>query len=142
MIIIAEYGIPHKIMSDASTNFVSDKFRKFCIRLNIKQCCQCITTRAMGRSKPALNLLNAHLKCTDSGGDIHMVLLQIHTTQLGQGLLSLTTLLFNCLVHSVMPVIDRKPIGGVNDDEHHSKLVHRQHIIDTVMLHQSLHLFP
>ena len=35
--IFAEYGIPHKIMSGADTNFVSDKFRKFCSRLNIKQ---------------------------------------------------------------------------------------------------------
>ena len=30
-----------------------------------------------------------------------------------------------------MPVIDRKPIGGDNDDEHHNKLVHRQHKNDT-----------
>ena len=36
-VIFAEYGIPHKIMSDAGTNFVSDKFRKFCSRLNIEQ---------------------------------------------------------------------------------------------------------
>ena len=26
-----------------------------------------------------------------------------------------------------MPVIDRKPIGRDNDDEHHNKLIHRQH---------------
>ena len=26
-----------------------------------------------------------------------------------------------------MPVLDRKPIGRDNDDENHSKLVHRQH---------------
>ena len=60
-----------------------------------------------------------------------MALLQIHTTPVGQGLPSLATLLFNCLVHGVMPVIDGKPIGGDNDDEHHSKLVHRQHKDDT-----------
>ena len=56
-----------------------------------------------------------------------MVLLQIHTTPLGQGLQSPATLLFNCLVCGIMPVIDRKPIGGDNDNEHHSKQVHRQH---------------
>ena len=60
-----------------------------------------------------------------------MALLQIHTTLLGQGLPSLAKLLFNCPVCGVMPVIDRKPIGGDNDDEHHSKLVHRQHKNDT-----------
>ena len=60
-----------------------------------------------------------------------MALLQICTTPLGQGLLSLATLLFDCLVCGVLPVIDRKPIGGDNDDEHHTKLVHRQHKKDT-----------
>ena len=35
-VIFAECGIPCKIMPDAGTNFVSDKFRKFCSRLNIE----------------------------------------------------------------------------------------------------------
>ena len=35
-VIFAEYGIPHKIMSDAGTNFVSDKFQKFYSSLNIE----------------------------------------------------------------------------------------------------------
>ena len=35
-VIFAEYGIPHKIMSDPGTNFVPHKFRKFCSRLNIE----------------------------------------------------------------------------------------------------------
>ena len=30
-----------------------------------------------------------------------------------------------------MPVIDRKPMDGDYYDEHHSKLVHRQHKNDT-----------
>ena len=45
---------------------------------------------------------------------------------MGQGFPSLATLLFNYLVHSIMPVIDRKPLSGDNDDKHHKKLVHRQ----------------
>ena len=82
----------------------------------------------MGRSKPALNSLNAHLKNVPTlVGTFHMVLLQIPYYPQGQGLLSPATLLFNCLVCGVMPVLDRKPIGGDNDDEHNSKLVHRQH---------------
>ena len=60
-----------------------------------------------------------------------MVLLQIHTTPLGQGLPSPATLLFNCLVCSVMAVIDRKPVSIDNDDKHHTKLVHRQYKNDT-----------
>ena len=67
----------------------------------------------------------------DSSGDIHMALLQIHTTPLGQGLPSLATLLFNHSVCSVMPLIDRKPVSVENDNEHHIKLVHRQHKNDT-----------
>ena len=35
--IFVAYGIPHKIMSDAGTNFVSDKFWKFCKSVNIQQ---------------------------------------------------------------------------------------------------------
>ena len=35
--IFVEYGILHKLMSDAGTNFISEKFRRFCSRLNIKQ---------------------------------------------------------------------------------------------------------
>ena len=56
-----------------------------------------------------------------------MAVLQIFTTPLGPGLLSLATLLFNGLVHIIMPVLDRKPVSKDHDDEHHSKLVDRQH---------------
>ena len=60
-----------------------------------------------------------------------MALLHTHTTSLGQSLSSLGTLLFNHSICGIMPVIDRKPIGGDNDDEHHSKVIHRQHKNDT-----------
>ena len=36
-IIFVEYGIPHRIMSDAGSNFISEKFKNFCDSLNIKQ---------------------------------------------------------------------------------------------------------
>ena len=36
-IIFMEYGIPHKIMSDAGTNFVSDRFQKSCRGINVEQ---------------------------------------------------------------------------------------------------------
>ena len=60
-----------------------------------------------------------------------MVSLQIHTTPLGQGLPSPAVLLFNHLVHGVMPMIDRKPVSVDNDDEHHIKFMHRQSKNDT-----------
>ena len=55
-----------------------------------------------------------------------MALLQIRTTPLGQGLPSLATLLFNCPVCSIMPVIDRKTVSIDNDDKHHKKVMHMQ----------------
>ena len=36
-VIFAEYGIPHKLMSDAGLNFVSDKILKFCNSINVEQ---------------------------------------------------------------------------------------------------------
>ena len=132
-VIFGEYGIPHNIMSEAGTNFVSDKFRKFCSRLNIKQAVSAVYHHQNNRQVEAcIKFIKHTLKiCADSGHDIHIALLQIHTTPHGQDLPSLATLIFNHLVCSIMPVIDRKPTGGNNDSAYHSKLVHRQHKNDT-----------
>ena len=64
-------------------------------------------------------------KCLDSGGDIHMAMLQIRTTPLGQGLPSPATLLFNCPVRGLTPLIDRPPININNDEGHHNALTYR-----------------
>ena len=55
-----------------------------------------------------------------------MALLQICITLLGQGLLSPATLMFNRPVHSIMPVLDCKPLVKDCDDDHHAKLAERQ----------------
>ena len=55
-------------------------------------------------------------KCSDPGGGIHMVLLQITTTPLGQGLPSPTTLLFNHPVCGIIPVIGKNLISVDHDD--------------------------
>ena len=65
-------------------------------------------------------------KCVDSRNDMHIALLQIRTTPLGQGLPSSAILLPNHLVRGIMPVLDRLPTGTDNDDEHHKALVDRQ----------------
>ena len=64
--------------------------------------------------------------CQLQWGHSHGVITNLHYPT-GAGLLSPATLLFNCLVCGIMPIIDRKPIGGDNDDEHLSKLIHGQH---------------
>ena len=128
-VIFAEYGIPHKIMSDADINFVSDKFHKFCNSINVEQAVLLAYHHQSNRQvKVCIKFIKCTLKkCTNSGGDINMALLQIHTTPLGQGLPSPATLIFNRQVHSIMPVLDQKPIGTDSDDKHHSKLVDRQY---------------
>ena len=55
-----------------------------------------------------------------------MALLQIHMMPLGQGLLSLATLMFNRQGCSIMPVIDHKSLIKDCDDDHHNKLIDRQ----------------
>ena len=54
-----------------------------------------------------------------------MALLQIYMTPLGHGLPSLATLMFNRPVHSIMPIIDCKPLVGDCDDCH-AKIIKRQ----------------
>ena len=53
-------------------------------------------------------------------------MLQIRTTPLGQGLPNPATLLFNCPVIGIMPVMDRQPINIDNDDETHKNLMNGQ----------------
>ena len=36
-IICSEYGLPRKIMSHTGSNFISDKFKRFCHSMNIEQ---------------------------------------------------------------------------------------------------------
>ena len=36
-IVFAEFGLPKKTVSDAATNFISDKFRQFCRQLSKEQ---------------------------------------------------------------------------------------------------------
>ena len=116
-------------MSDAGTNFVSGKFWQFCKTINVEQAVSLAYHHQSNRQVKACIKFIKHTfkKCADSGGDIHMALLQICTlTPLGQGLLSPATLMFNRQVHGIMPVLDHKPIGQECDDKHHSKLVDRQ----------------
>ena len=118
----------HRLMSDAGGNFISEKFKNFCNSLNIKQAVSSsYHHQSNGQVEACIKFIKCtKKKCSDSSGDIHMVLLHIRTTPLGQGLPSPATLLFNHPVCGIMPVMDRKPINIDNDDEHHKTLMHRQ----------------
>ena len=128
-IIFAEYGVPCKIMSDAGTNFVSERFQKFCRVINVEHATSsAYHHQSNGQVKACIKFIKQTFKkCAESGRDINMVLLQICTTPLGPGLLSLATLLFKRQVQCIMPVLDCKPIGQDYDDDHYVKLMDRQH---------------
>ena len=96
-IIFAEYGIPHKIMSDAGTNFVSDRFQTFCRGINVEQATSsAYHHQSNGQVEAYITFIKQTFKkCDKSGRDINMALLQVRTTPLGPGLPSPVTLLFN-----------------------------------------------
>ena len=57
-------------MSDTGTNFVSDKFRKFCSRLNMEQTVlSAYCHQSKGQVKAFIKFIKCTLKkCTDSDG--------------------------------------------------------------------------
>ena len=112
-VIFAEYGIPQKLMSDDGTNFVSEKFWQFSKTINVEQAISsAYHHQRNGQVKACIKFIkHTFKKCADSGGDINMALLQIYTTPLGQGLLSLATLMFNRQVCGIMPVLDLSLLG-------------------------------
>ena len=107
-IIFAEYGIPKKIMSDAGTNFISDRFQQFCKMINVEQAVSlAYHHQSNGQVEACVKFIKCTFKkCASSGRDINMALLQICTMPLGQGLLSPATLMFNRQVWDIMPVLD------------------------------------
>ena len=94
-IMFAEYGIPCKIMSDAGTNFTADRFWQFCKAINVEQAILSVYHHQSNRqAKAQIKFIKCTFKkCTDSGRDINMALLQIFMLPLGQGLPSLATLM-------------------------------------------------
>ena len=126
--IFAKYGILHKIMSDAGTNFVSERFRQFCKSINVEQAVPSAYHLQSNRQVEACIkfLKRTFKKCTESGRDKNIAMLQISTMPIGQGLPIPATLMFNRQVWGIMHVADDKHIGQDCDDDHHSKLVDRQ----------------
>ena len=95
--IFAEYGILQKIMSNAGTNFVSERFRQFCKSINIEQAVSlAYHHQSNGQVEACIKLIKCTFKkCTESGRDRNIALLHICTMPIGQGLPSPATLMFN-----------------------------------------------
>ena len=77
--IFTKYGIPCKIMLDAGTNFVSDKFCQFCKSVNIEQATSsAYHHQSNAQVEACIEFIKCTFKkCADSGSDINMALLQI-----------------------------------------------------------------
>ena len=127
-VIFAEYRLPKKKMSDSGSNFVSDKFKTFCKSLNIEQAFSLAYHHLSNGHVEACIKFGKHTlkKCFDSKGDPHIALLQICMTPLGQVLPSPATVLFNCPIRGIMPMINRPTVGRDNDEEHYEALIKRQ----------------
>ena len=69
--IFAEYGIPQKIMSDAGTNFVSERFMQFCKSISIEQAVSsAYHHQSNGQVEACIKFIKCTFKkCTESGRD-------------------------------------------------------------------------
>ena len=115
-------------MSDSGSHFVSNKFRTFCKSLNIEQA---FSSSDHHQSNGQVEACIKFVKCTlkkwfDSRSDLHIALLQIQMTPLGQGLPSPATMLFNCPIRGIMPITNGLLVGIDNDNEHHKEIINRQ----------------
>ena len=112
-------------MSDVGGNFISDKFNTFYKSLNIEQAFSLsYHHQSNGLVKARIKFVKCTLKkCFDSEVDPYIALLQIHMTPLGQGLSRPATLLFNCRIRSIMPIINRPPVSTDNDLEHYEVII-------------------
>ena len=115
-------------MSDAGSNFISDKFKTFCKSLNIELAfSSSYHHQSSGQVEACIKFVKHELKkCFDSKSDPHIALLQICMIPLGQGLPSPATMLFNCLISGILPVINRLQVGIDNDQEDYEAIVKRQ----------------
>ena len=69
--IVAEYGIPCRLMSDTGSNFVSEKFRGFCSSLNIKQAVSSLYNHQSNRQVEACIKF---IKCTTKNAQTLVVI--------------------------------------------------------------------
>ena len=60
-IIFSEYGLPKNIMSDAGSNSISDKFKRFCQNLNIEQV---VSSSYHHQSNGQVEVCIKFIKCT------------------------------------------------------------------------------
>ena len=115
------------IMSDADGNFVSEKFKEFYKRLNMEKAVSYFYHHeSNGQVEVCIKFINQTLKkCMHTNADLHITLLQIRSTPLGQGLPNPVTLLFNSPIRDFKLKINRSPINTNNEDDNYETLVEK-----------------
>ena len=123
----SEYGLPKKIMSDAGGNFISDKFKRLCHSMNIKQAVSSsYCHNSNGQVEVYFKFIKHTIKkCIDTKSDIPIALLQITLTPLGPGLPSPAMLLFSDPRRGIMPITNRPQINSNDNNDHFENLVKR-----------------
>ena len=121
---ISEYKLPSKIVSDAGTKYISEKFENFCRHTS----CSIFIIQPWKQWTSKIyiqfyrELWNSAMKLML----IYMSLLQIRWTLISLGLPSSPTLLFNKLSRDILLRFSRLPTGWDNDESNHSALIKRQ----------------
>ena len=123
-IVCKEFGLSRKILSDADTNFILDKFRQFCRQLKIDQA---ITSSYHHQGNEQVEWYIKFMKCTikkcpDNNDDVNLALLQMGSTPISTEPTSPATILFNRPIRAMLPQINRKPITCNADNEHYDAL--------------------
>ena len=116
-IVFAEFGLPMKIISNADTNFTSEKFRQFCEEVNIAQVINIILSPPQewsGRSMHEIHVMH-NQKCLDTN-NVNLALPQISSIPISIGLSSPATLLLKKPITGLLPQMNREPINSNNDD--------------------------
>ena len=127
-IIFVEYGLSKKIMSDSCGNFVWDKFKTLCNSLSTEQVfLSSYHHQSNGQVEACIKFVKCTVKkCFDSRDDPNIAVVQKYMTPLQQGLPSPATMLFNCPIRGIMPIINRPLFGIDNDEKHHVVIIKRQ----------------
>ena len=115
-------------MSEAGSNFISDKFKIVCRNLNIELAVSLsYHHQSNGQVEVHIKFIKPTIKkCIDTKSNIHIALLQLKSTLLGPGLLSPAMLLFNHPKTGILPIVKWTPINLYNNDEQYEMLVNRQ----------------
>ena len=114
-------------MSDAGDNFISGQFQTVSKNLNIEQAVSSsYHYQNNGQVGVCIKFIKWPVKnCFDTKSDPHISLLQMRSTQLGPGLPSPATLLFNHPIRCIMPIHPRLPLNSNNNKEHYKALINR-----------------